>query len=145
MEALLDFSLPFSVATFDQVVAIFIDPSHPQRAVAERVLNAFREHPDSWTRVDTILAASQSPQARYAAMQVLENVVKFRWKLLPSAQRDGIRAYLVQKIIALSQDERVLRAESMLVSKLNLVLVQVCHVYEPLVRMLYDSHCPGLF
>jgi exportin-1 len=58
-------------------------------------------------------------------MQVLENVVRFRWKLLPPAQRDGIRTYLVQKIIALSQDEQAIRVESMLISKLNLTLVQV--------------------
>ena len=57
--------------------------------------------------------------------QVLEGVIKFRWKLLPSEQREGIRSYLVQKVITISQDERSLRAESSLVNKLNLTLVQV--------------------
>lgn len=56
---------------------------------------------------------------------MLESVVKFRWKLLPAEQREGIRTYLVQKIIAVAQDERALRAEASLVSKLNLTLVQV--------------------
>lgn len=63
--------------------------------------------------------------SKYIALQVLESVVKFRWKLLPGEQREGIRTYLVQKIIAVSQDERTLRTEASLVNKLNLTLVQV--------------------
>ena len=86
---------------------------------------AFREHPDAWTRVDTILESSTNPQTKYIALQVLENLIKYRWKTLPATQRDGIRTYLVQKVIALSQDERTLRSESVLVGKLNLLLVQV--------------------
>jgi exportin-1 len=70
MEAILNFALPFDVNMYDNIVSVFNDASHPQRAAAERVLNAFRENPDAWTRVDTILATSQSPLARYAAMQV---------------------------------------------------------------------------
>ena len=99
--------------------------SRVQRVAADRVLMAFREHPDAWTRVDTILESSSNPQTKYIALQVLENLIKYRWRTLPAEQREGIRTYLVQKVIALSQDERTLRSESVLVSKLNLLLVQV--------------------
>ena len=86
---------------------------------------AFKDHNDAWTRVDAILETSQSPETKYIALQVLESVIKFRWKTLPAEQREGIRTYLVQKIIALSQNERTLRTEGVLISKLNLLLVQV--------------------
>ena len=86
---------------------------------------AFKDHADAWTRVDTILEASANSQTKYIALQVLENLIKYRWKVLPAEQREGIRTYLVQKIIALSGDERSLRGESVLVGKLNLLLVQV--------------------
>jgi hypothetical protein len=49
MDVLLNFSVPFDVAVFDQVVAVFNDAAHPQRALAERVLNAFRER--AWSLV----------------------------------------------------------------------------------------------
>lgn len=35
-----------------------------------------------------------------AAAQVLESVIGYRWKALAPQQREGIRTYLVQKIIA---------------------------------------------
>jgi hypothetical protein len=34
--------------------------------------------------------------------QVLEDVIKYRWKTLPAVQREGIRSYLVQKTIMVS-------------------------------------------
>lgn len=64
------------------------------------VLVAFKEHPDAWTRVDTILDNAQLLVTRFFALQVLESVINFRWKALPAEQRQGIRTYLVQKIIA---------------------------------------------
>ena len=111
-----------------QSSAVLTRPPPPpplQRSSADKLLTAFREHPDAWTRVDTILESSGSPQTKYLALQTLESVIKYRWKTLPPEQREGIKTYLVQKIITLSQDERTLRSESVLVNKLNLLLVGV--------------------
>lgn len=74
---------------------------HPtlQRGAADKVLTAFREHPEAWTRVDAILESASNAQAKFIALQVLETLIKFRWKTLPPEQREGIRTYLVQKII----------------------------------------------
>lgn len=123
-----------------------------QRVLADKVLVAFKEHPEAWTRVDTILESSPNPNTKYIALQVsdnecgphyqryialqvrclvgqalywvllgaltckcfthldplcacrslaqiLEGLIKYRWKTLPAEQREGIRTYLVQKII----------------------------------------------
>ena len=56
---------------------------------AQTVLTTLKEHPDAWTRVDAILEYSQNPQTKYFALQILENVIKTRWKALPREQCDG--------------------------------------------------------
>lgn len=41
-----------------------------------------------------------APRSLYPrSPQILEGLIKFRWKTLPTEQREGIRTYLVQKII----------------------------------------------
>ena len=61
-----------------------------QQRVAQDVLTSLKEHPDAWTRVDTILEFSQNQQTKYYALQILETVIKTRWKVLPRAQCEGI-------------------------------------------------------
>lgn len=41
-----------------------------QRAAAERVLRQLQEHPDTWTRVVTILQNSSIPNSKFYALQV---------------------------------------------------------------------------
>lgn len=48
-----------------------------------------------------------------------------RWKILPAEQREGIKNYVVTKIIAMSSSEEVLRKEKVFLQKLNLTLVQI--------------------
>ena len=60
-----------------------------QQRMAQEVLTTLKEHPDAWTRVDTILEYSQSQQTKYYALQILENVIKTRWKVLPRTQCEG--------------------------------------------------------
>lgn len=45
---------------------------------------------------------------QYIALQILEGVVKTRWKTLPRAQCEGIRGYIVGLNIKLSSDPTVL-------------------------------------
>jgi exportin-1 len=53
------------------------------------VLTTLKEHPDAWTRVDTILEFSNNQQTKYYALQILEQVIKTRWKVLPRNQCEG--------------------------------------------------------
>lgn len=41
-----------------------------QRTAAEKLLLEFQEHPQAWTRVDTILEVSQNQPTKYFALQV---------------------------------------------------------------------------
>lgn len=42
-----------------------------QRSAAEKVLKAFQENPDAWTRVDTILEKGKTQQTKFFALQVM--------------------------------------------------------------------------
>ena len=48
-----------------------------------------------------------------------------RWKILPPEQRDGIKNYVVGKIISVSSNEEAMRSEKVFISKLNLTLVEI--------------------
>jgi hypothetical protein len=41
-----------------------------QRVAAEQALKAFQEHPEAWTRVDSILEKAKTQQTKYFALQV---------------------------------------------------------------------------
>eukprot|EP00878_Enallax_costatus_P004424 GHUV01004664.1.p1 GENE.GHUV01004664.1~~GHUV01004664.1.p1 ORF type:complete len:817 (+),score=242.84 GHUV01004664.1:920-3370(+) len=125
--ALLDFSQPMNVELLETTVAVFYGPGTPeQRGAAEKVLKAFQEHPEAWTRVDVILEKAKTQQTKYIALQILESVIKFRWAALPAEQREGIKTYVSNLIIKYSTtSEQDYRSQMTFMNKLNLILVQI--------------------
>eukprot|EP00588_Corethron_pennatum_P010446 CAMPEP_0194267448 /NCGR_PEP_ID=MMETSP0169-20130528/1937_1 /TAXON_ID=218684 /ORGANISM="Corethron pennatum, Strain L29A3" /LENGTH=1097 /DNA_ID=CAMNT_0039008281 /DNA_START=91 /DNA_END=3384 /DNA_ORIENTATION=+ len=122
----LDFSVSeFDVPLLDSVVASAYDTTSPQRAAANSALMRLQECPDLWTRADAILERSTRPDARFFGLQILDDAIRSRWKILPAEQRTGIRNYVVGKVIAMSSDENTAGREKFFVSKLNLTLVQI--------------------
>ncbi|KND94412.1 Exportin-1, partial [Tolypocladium ophioglossoides CBS 100239] len=85
----------------------------------------FKEDPDAWLMVDKILSDAHYPQTKYLGLQVLDNVISTRWKVLPRDQCQGIRNFIVQFIIQCSSSEDALRSNKTLLNKLNLVLISV--------------------
>ncbi|KAI8826555.1 armadillo-type protein [Fimicolochytrium jonesii] len=124
MEGILDFSGDLDTGLFDGVVnAMFV--YGPEQSVANTVLEQFRQHPDAWKRVDAILERSQVLQSKYIALSILENLIKSMWKILPEDQRAGIKNFIVAFIIKNSSDDETLEKNRLLLSKLNIVLVQI--------------------
>lgn len=62
-------------------------------------------------------------------MQILEEVIKFRWGALPDEQREGIKTYISNLIIKLCTDDASFRTQRAFLNKMNIVLVQVGIVY----------------
>ena len=60
-----------------------------QQRQASEVLNVLRDHPDAWTKVDSILECSKCQETKYYALQILEKTIKTRWKALPKEQCEG--------------------------------------------------------
>ncbi|XP_063242041.1 exportin-1 isoform X2 [Bacillus rossius redtenbacheri] len=122
---LLDFNQKLDIGLLDNVVnCMYVGLGEEQR-LAARLLTSLKEHPDAWTRVDTILEYSHNQQTKYYALQILEEVIKTRWKALPRNQCEGIKKYIVNLIIKVSSDPVTLEREKMYLNKLNMTLVQV--------------------
>ncbi|GAA5946562.1 hypothetical protein JCM3775_002139 [Rhodotorula graminis] len=125
MEAILDFTQPLDVTLLDQVAQAMLVGSGPQQQQASTVLAQFQEHPDAWQRVPAILDTSSNGQTKYIALQIMDRLIKTRWKALPEDQRSGIRNFVVGVIVKTSSDDQTLRREKAFVNKLNLILVQI--------------------
>ncbi|GAA6084735.1 exportin-1 [Tachysurus ichikawai] len=122
---LLDFSQKLDINLLDNVVnSMYYDVGSQQR-LAQEVLTNLKDHPDAWTRVDTILEFSQNMKTKYYALQILETVIKTRWKILPRNQCEGIKKYVVGLIIKTSSDASVVEKEGVYLAKLNMILVQI--------------------
>ena len=68
---------------------------------------------------------SNNQQTKYYALQILESVIKTRWKVLPRNQCEGIKKYIVGLIIKTSSDQQLMEKEKTYLNKLNMILVQV--------------------
>uniref|UniRef100_A0A9J8A2B7 Exportin-1 n=1 Tax=Cyprinus carpio carpio TaxID=630221 RepID=A0A9J8A2B7_CYPCA len=117
---LLDFNQKLDINLLDNVVNCLYHGVGPQQRMAQEVLTHLKEHPDAWTRVDTILEFSQNMNTKYYALQILETVIKTRWKILPRNQCEGIKKYVVGLIIKTSSD-----AANVEVSELPLILFTI--------------------
>jgi len=122
---LLDASQPFDVSLLDGIVNATFDARNPQQQAANQVLMTLKENDQLWTRVDAILEQSENPHTRYFALQVLIDTINTRWKILPADQREGIKNYIVGKIITISSDEQKAAAEKVLIAKMDQVLIQI--------------------
>ncbi|KAF2461640.1 CRM1 C terminal-domain-containing protein [Lineolata rhizophorae] len=114
-----------TIEELDNTVRTFYEGRGNDQKLAQASLNQFRENPDAWLLVDKILQEAQYEQTKYLGLQVLDNVIMTRWKVLPRDQCQGIRNFVVNFIIQLSNSEETMKANRTLLNKLNLVLVSV--------------------
>lgn len=96
-----------------------------QQQQAQTVLTQFQDHPDAWQRVPEILERSSNTQTKYVALQIMDKLIKTRWKVLPDEQRTGIRNFVVGVIVKSSEDDQTMKREKSYLNKLNLILVQI--------------------
>ena len=122
---LLDFSKPFDTDLLDQIFVIAMNSSHPQRPQANEFLVMLKENPDIWRRSNEILETSKQDSSKFFALQVLSDVINFRWKVIPADQREGIRNYIVGKIISVTSTAEQMRLSRVYLPRLNLVLVHI--------------------
>ncbi|KAA8895473.1 CRM1 C terminal-domain-containing protein [Sphaerosporella brunnea] len=114
-----------SIDELDKHVREFYEGRGAEQKTAQQILNQFRENPDSWILVDKILESANYPQTKFLGLQVLDNVIQTRWKVLPKDQRQGIRNFVVGFIIQASSTADSLHQQRLLINKLNLVLVSI--------------------
>ncbi|KAH8852187.1 Exportin-1 [Schistosoma japonicum] len=122
---LLDFSQRLDIGLLDRVVSCMYHEAGDQQKIAEKVLNTLKEHPDAWMRVDSILEFSSNQETKYFALQILEALIKTRWKVLARPQCEGIKKYIVGLIIQTSSSSELLESEKTYLGKLNMILVEI--------------------
>lgn len=118
MDKILDFSTPLDIKLFDEIVCEALNPSSTKKEDAEIVLMKFKEHPNGWARVDEILKNSSSPQSHFFALQALEHAVKTKWFIFSLDQRNGLKTYVIQKILSIDNESYVL-------NRFNIILVEI--------------------
>ncbi|KAI9844873.1 MAG: Karyopherin transporter, partial [Thelocarpon superellum] len=117
--------MSISIEELDKTVRAFYEDRGEAQKQAQATLNQFKENPDAWLLVDKILQEASYPQTKYLGLQVLDNVIMTRWKVLPREQCQGIRNFVVNFIIQSSSSEETLKSQRTLINKLNLVLVSI--------------------
>lgn len=117
--------MSLSVEELDQTVKAFYEGRGEVQKNAQNTLNQFKENPDAWLLVDKILQEASYPQTKYIGLQVLDNVIMTKWKVLPREQCQGIRNFVVNFIIQSSSSEEALKTQRTFLNKLNLVLVSI--------------------
>lgn len=122
---LLDFSQKLDIGLLDNIVTCLHSSQGEPLRLAQDVLTTLKEHPDAWTRVDSILEFSSNQQTKYYALQILEEVIKTRWKILPRNQCEGIKKYVVGLIIKTSSDAAIMEENKVYLNKLNMILVEI--------------------
>ncbi len=60
-----------------------------QQKLAGQILTQFKESQEVWTQVDSVLELSSNLNTKYFALQVLEILIRTRWKALPREQCEG--------------------------------------------------------
>ncbi|GJQ68908.1 emb [Trypoxylus dichotomus] len=69
--ALLDFNRKLDRGLLDSVVVSMYAGNYEIQRMVQGVLTTLNEHPDAWTRVDTILEYSTNLQTKYYALQAM--------------------------------------------------------------------------
>lgn len=117
--------MSISVQELDNTVRAFYEGKGDVQKQAEQSLTEFKQNPDSWLLVGNILQEATYVQTKYLCLQVLDDVINTRWKVLPREQCQGIRNFVVNLIIEHSKSEEVLKRDRAFLNKLNLVLVSI--------------------
>lgn len=114
-----------TVQELDETVKAFQTGRGEIQKQAGLKLNEFKSNPDAWLMVDKILQEATYIPTKYLGLQVLDDVINTRWKVLPRDQCLGIRNFVVGQILESSQTEESLKANRVFVNKLDLTLVTI--------------------
>ncbi|KAE9978005.1 hypothetical protein EG328_007221 [Venturia inaequalis] len=127
--------MSMSIEELDATVRAFFEGRGESQKQAQATLNQFKENADAWLLVDKILEHASYPQTKCKStptqgsnnigLQVLDNVINTRWRVLPRDQCQGIRNFVVNFIIQMSGTEESLRQQRALITKLNMTLVNI--------------------
>lgn len=117
----MDLTNEFRVEEFERIVTSALDPYSPDHKQAQMSLVQFKESPNSWNHINTILSTSQNTQAHFIALQVLEQTIKSKWNVFSTEQKESLRNFIIQQILARAKEGN----QNILLEKFNMSLVEI--------------------
>src|ERR1700742_4998732 len=99
-----------SVSELDATVKAFQEGKGDVQKQAQQKLNEFKSNQDAWLLAGRILQEATYMPTKYVGLQVRDEVVNTRWKVLPREQCLGIRNFVVNQILEASQTEQSLKS-----------------------------------
>uniref|UniRef100_A0A0K0FKE4 Exportin-1 n=1 Tax=Strongyloides venezuelensis TaxID=75913 RepID=A0A0K0FKE4_STRVS len=127
-EAVLKNGEKFNVDALDVVVKAMSTGTGEVSKLAMKIMTDLKSDPDSWNKVDVVLSKSEVPEAKFFALQILEDLITTRWKLLPREQCDGIKNFIVGLVLTVCNEVNTLdrnHPAKAYLKKLNWVLVNI--------------------
>ncbi|KAM0686936.1 Exportin-1 [Conglomerata obtusa] len=116
-----DLTVNFNIDNFTHVVSSAFDPTCKTHAQSQRLLINFKESPNAWIHINTILTQTQDQNAHYIALQILEQAIKTRWNTFPPKQKESLRNFIIQQILNRAKSD----TNSVVLEKFNISLVEV--------------------
>ncbi|KAM0679371.1 Karyopherin transporter [Binucleata daphniae] len=114
-----DLTQNFDIEKFTNIVSFAFDPSKPGYAQSQRQLIKFKESPNAWTHINTILTQTNDQNAHFIALQILEQAIKTRWNTFLPEQKLSLRNFIVQQILMKAKEH------STILEKFNIILVEL--------------------
>jgi exportin-1 len=122
----------FNIPLLDRVLASVYAPNDPNQAMANSVLMKLQAAcaagtMELWTQADAIMEQSTNPFGRFFGLQILESAIQSRWNIMSAPQKEGIKNYIVGKIIQCSTNATPGNAgdQRAFLSKLNITLIAI--------------------
>ena len=114
-----------TVTELDATVKAFQEGKGNIQKEAQQKLNEFKSNPDAWLMVDKILQEATYMPTKYLALQVLDDVVNTRWKVLPPRSMSRYQKLRRQPDPRGIHYRDSLKANRTFVNKLDLTLVTI--------------------
>lgn len=99
------------------------------------MLTNLKEHPQAWSFVHTIIDQSQNQETRYYALQILESVIRTRWKTLSREECEVIKSWITGLITVTSSESGRAEREKVFSHRLNFIsLIVKASMENPVIR-----------
>jgi len=125
----MDFSTPFDQTKAQGltliVQAMFSGKNPQDMQYANRVLNEYKSHENAYMTVDKILELCPDNNAKFFALQILDEAIKSRWNIIDATSKLNMRNFMITLVLN-TPDQVVGQPNSAaLLTKMNSTLISM--------------------
>lgn len=109
----------------DVCVAAVNSGDNNVRQQALQVLGQLKQDPDMLSVIQTIILNSQSAQTKFYTFSILHEIIKTRWQILTSQDKENIKNSVGSQVLSYGGDENIMRNQKFLINKINETLIAI--------------------